>query len=231
MIKQVYEALRAGPKWNETLFIVTYDEHGGFYDHVAPPSKGIPAPDDSKSYPDEFDFQRLGLVCFLFFVDRSHILSTHTHTHSQRIPTLLISPWIERGKIISAPSSSQKPTNTSEFDLTSIPATMKHMFGLNDFLTKRDAWAASFDDVFSELEKPRDDCIEKLPEVPTRLDAESASWEANRPLNHLQQDYLNVISKLNGVSSDHITLQGHGGEWVSAQVDRILRGEGLMGLK
>ena len=26
--KAVYEALRAGPKWNETLFVLTYDEHG-----------------------------------------------------------------------------------------------------------------------------------------------------------------------------------------------------------
>jgi len=33
-IKRIYEALRASPVWNETLFIITYDEHGGFYDHV-----------------------------------------------------------------------------------------------------------------------------------------------------------------------------------------------------
>lgn len=38
LIKKVYEAIRAGPKWEETLFIITYDEHGGFYDHVAPPA-------------------------------------------------------------------------------------------------------------------------------------------------------------------------------------------------
>ena len=208
LIKRVYEALRSGPKWNETLFIVTYDEHGGFYDHVPPPSENIPAPDDSKSFPDTFDFTRLGL----------------------RVPTLLISPWVQRGTVVSAPSASQKPTNSSEFDLTSIPATMKRMFGLKDFLTKRDAWAATFDDVFTRQDKPRDDCIEKLPDVPTTLDAEAASWEANRPLNHLQEDYLHVISKLNHVSRDHITLQGHGGDWISDQTDRIFRGEGLKGL-
>jgi hypothetical protein len=38
----VYEALRASPQWEETLFLITYDEHGGFYDHVAPPDQGIP---------------------------------------------------------------------------------------------------------------------------------------------------------------------------------------------
>ena len=34
---QVYEALRRSPDWEDTLLIVTYDEHGGFYDHVMPP--------------------------------------------------------------------------------------------------------------------------------------------------------------------------------------------------
>ncbi|KAM2458151.1 hypothetical protein ACFX1W_006972 [Malus domestica] len=33
-VKEVYETLRASPQWNDTLFIITYDEHGGFYDHV-----------------------------------------------------------------------------------------------------------------------------------------------------------------------------------------------------
>jgi phospholipase C len=33
-VREVYEALRRSPNWPHTLFIVTYDEHGGFYDHV-----------------------------------------------------------------------------------------------------------------------------------------------------------------------------------------------------
>lgn len=38
----VYNALASGPKWDQTLLLVVYDEHGGFHDHVAPPE----APDD-----------------------------------------------------------------------------------------------------------------------------------------------------------------------------------------
>ena len=38
----VYNALASGPAWERTLLLIVYDEHGGFYDHVAPP----PAPDD-----------------------------------------------------------------------------------------------------------------------------------------------------------------------------------------
>jgi phospholipase C len=37
LVRKVVEAVVAGPKWNKTLLIIIYDEHGGFYDHVAPP--------------------------------------------------------------------------------------------------------------------------------------------------------------------------------------------------
>ncbi len=74
MIKKVYEALRAGPKWEETLFIITYDEHGGFYDHVVPPHHGIPGNGEVAS--NGFTFDQLGI----------------------RIPTIAISPWIKKGK-------------------------------------------------------------------------------------------------------------------------------------
>jgi phospholipase C len=35
-IRNLVEALVASPKWEKTLLIITYDEHGGFYDHVPP---------------------------------------------------------------------------------------------------------------------------------------------------------------------------------------------------
>jgi phospholipase C len=41
-IRQVYNAVIESPTWERTLLIITYDEHGGFFDHVVPP----PAPDD-----------------------------------------------------------------------------------------------------------------------------------------------------------------------------------------
>jgi hypothetical protein len=37
-VKQVYEAIRQSPHWESSLLVVTYDEHGGFYDHVPPPA-------------------------------------------------------------------------------------------------------------------------------------------------------------------------------------------------
>jgi len=36
-IRDLVEAVVAGPKWEKTLLLITYDEHGGFFDHVPPP--------------------------------------------------------------------------------------------------------------------------------------------------------------------------------------------------
>eukprot|EP00249_Psilotum_nudum_P016118 c25666_g1_i3 orf=1018-2169(-) len=75
-VKEVYEILRVSPQWNETLFVLTYDEHGGFYDHVPTPVRNVPSPDGIIGpAPFHFKFDRLGV----------------------RVPTLLISPWINKG--------------------------------------------------------------------------------------------------------------------------------------
>ena len=44
LVLKTFHALARSPAWPKTLLIITYDEHGGFYDHVAPP----PADDDNK---------------------------------------------------------------------------------------------------------------------------------------------------------------------------------------
>ena len=42
LIHDVYQAVRGGPGWAQTLLVITYDEHGGLYDHVPPPSGATP---------------------------------------------------------------------------------------------------------------------------------------------------------------------------------------------
>lgn len=37
-IAELLERLKRSPQWNNMLVVVTYDENGGFWDHVAPPS-------------------------------------------------------------------------------------------------------------------------------------------------------------------------------------------------
>jgi len=37
LIRSIYTALAQSPQWKNVMLVVTYDEHGGFYDHVPPP--------------------------------------------------------------------------------------------------------------------------------------------------------------------------------------------------
>jgi phospholipase C len=45
-VSKVVNAVMSGPKWSKTLLVLCYDEHGGYYDHVAPPRAVVP--DDIK---------------------------------------------------------------------------------------------------------------------------------------------------------------------------------------
>ncbi len=100
LIHDVYVALRNGAAWNSTLLVVTYDEHGGCYDHVAPPSGATPP--DSNAGEFGFDFTRFGV----------------------RVPTVLVSPWIPAGTVF------RVPAGTTPLDHTSLLATVEHRFGL-----------------------------------------------------------------------------------------------------
>jgi len=48
-VASVYKALAESPAWSKTLFIITYDENGGFYDHVPPPK----AVDDDPEFANQ----------------------------------------------------------------------------------------------------------------------------------------------------------------------------------
>ncbi len=79
LIHDVYTALRNSPSWNSTLLIITYDEHGGNYDHVAPPTNATP-PGDGTIGEFGFDFTRFGV----------------------RVPAVLVSPLIAPGTVFRA---------------------------------------------------------------------------------------------------------------------------------
>ncbi len=74
-LRAVYGALTANPdRWAKTLLIVTYDEHGGFFDHVDPPALPTLAP--AGEYPP---FDTLGV----------------------RVPAFIVSPLVEPGDVYS----------------------------------------------------------------------------------------------------------------------------------
>jgi phospholipase C len=41
-LAEIFDAVANGPEWSSTVLIVTYDEWGGFFDHVAPPRAAAP---------------------------------------------------------------------------------------------------------------------------------------------------------------------------------------------
>ena len=94
------------------------------------------------------------------------------------------------------------PSNTSKFEMTSIPATIKNLFGLPTFLTKRDAWAGSFHELL--LGTPRADTPEHLPDappptqnVPTQHGCGSADEATRR-----QKRHHSLLSQLLGEDED-----------------------------
>jgi phospholipase C len=85
-LKGIYDTLRSNEAlWRKTTLIVTYDEHGGFFDHVIPPVA------EARSRP-------------LVFTDGGptgpapSTSSTMTTSYGLRVPTFVVSPWVPAGK-------------------------------------------------------------------------------------------------------------------------------------
>jgi phospholipase C len=80
LIAEAYNAVRNSPAWNDTLFLIVYDEHGGLFDHVAPPtlSRDPQYPDIPPTRDFGFRFDRLGV----------------------RVPAVFVSPRIKPGTIL-----------------------------------------------------------------------------------------------------------------------------------
>jgi phospholipase C len=116
LIHDVYYALHDGPGWNDTLLLITYDEHGGNYDHVPPPSGAVP-PDDSVG-EFGFDFTRFGV----------------------RVPALLVSPRVAAGTVFRAKRGTIDHTSVLKtlelrWDLDPLTARDKAAPDLGDALT------------------------------------------------------------------------------------------------
>jgi phospholipase C len=63
LIKSTYEALRNSPIWESSMLLITYDEHGGFFDHVAPPAAIAPGDTqvNNKYNKHGFSFEQNGV--------------------------------------------------------------------------------------------------------------------------------------------------------------------------
>jgi phospholipase C len=68
-LQSIYQALATSPQWERCMFIITYDEHGGFYDHAPPPV----VVDERAA----LGFDQLGF----------------------RVPSQIVGPWVKQGHV------------------------------------------------------------------------------------------------------------------------------------
>lgn len=96
-LNELYEALLDNPLWEHLLLVISFDEHGGTWDHVAPP-RAVPPDADTGAYGDDlsFRFDRFG----------------------PRVPTILVSPHVTPGTVFRAPAASYP------FDHASVISTL-----------------------------------------------------------------------------------------------------------
>ncbi|MGY3610939.1 MULTISPECIES: phospholipase C [unclassified Bradyrhizobium] len=81
LVARIYNALIQSNQWRNMLFVVTYDEHGGFFDHVPPPGTPQNPP------PPEFE----GPVPRIHPDGPEHL--------GVRVPALIISPYVSGGSV------------------------------------------------------------------------------------------------------------------------------------
>jgi phospholipase C len=145
LIADVYGWIKASPAFAETLLVITYDEHGGCYDHVAPPG-GARNPDrDNRPGQDGFKFDRFGV----------------------RVPCVVVNPHIRRGLVA-------RPAGRTPFDHTSIIKTVQQCFGLSGSLTERDRAAPDFSGLLG-LDAPRTDDLPVVQPLPVEPAAAPSS--------------------------------------------------------
>lgn len=138
LIKSVYGALRGNPAiFEKTLLVITYDEHGGLYDHVPPPPATPPGGRVLRSWTRRVGIATRALLAKLqgrpvptqesFAFDRLGV----------RVPGVLVSPWIQSGTVVH-----------TQLEHASIPATLRALFAPHSAsLTARDGAANTFHQV------------------------------------------------------------------------------------
>jgi phospholipase C len=194
LLATIYEAVRNSPDWDSTLLVVLFDEHGGCYDHVAPPGAAdcqvAVAPDRviPKGEPGGigFRFDRLG----------------------PRVPAVVISAY------------TPPQTRLHEiFEHTSVLSTVVNCFGLpQGRLGNRQAVAADLSEAVSLPEARTDRAPIAKPQFSMLADIE-AEWHAivhsrllrekqKRPISDLQRMALHGAAMVTGGTELHPRIAG-----------------------
>lgn len=167
LIATIVRALLDSPHWEETLLIITYDEHGGFYDHMPLPYEVTSTAADgtvtTRSIPP---------------------LSNGERRLGPRVPTFVISPFV-------APMTNGK-VNVSKtiYDHTTIPATILRCFCSPHppSMGPRADGAADLRDLLTlDTARPRSDFDQLVRELDTVANGPVVSLNGNVPAAPLRK--------------------------------------------
>lgn len=89
LVKRVYDAISSSPLWEKTLLIITYDEYGGFFDHVLP--REVSDPQDPEYVSSMFSDPQ--------FPEQAPPGQFHpqpVHYRGVRVPAFIVSPWVAK---------------------------------------------------------------------------------------------------------------------------------------
>ena len=157
----IYYTLFGSAIWPQTLLIITYDEHGGCYDHVPPPENAV-APDNSTG-EDGFAFTRFGV----------------------RVPTVLVSPLIPAGTVFR--TTSPTPFDHTSILATlekrfGLPPLTKRDAAAPDIGNVLSLATARTDDPLSGVQPPVSSHKPALPSGPSHLQCVLAETAENLPI-------------------------------------------------
>jgi phospholipase C len=151
-LRDVFAALAASPHWERSVFVLTYDEWGGFFDHVAPPQ----LPDDLANPIDADNFGQAGF----------------------RVPGLVASPFARPGYVEHAVTDHTSVLRFLEWRFLGAPprgpgrdddtwfftTRDRNAFNLAEVLLADDADPELGFDLDVAIDRPTPGCVE--PEVP-----------------------------------------------------------------
>ena len=210
LIKKVYETIRNSPHWESSMLLITYDEHGGFFDHVPPPTANSPGDGiaDEDNNHNNFSFTQLGL----------------------RVPAIVISPLIRKNTLDATlyEHSTLLATLESFFGLKPLTnrdltaSTLDHLFSLPSART--DTPATLPNPAESDFSCDGGPNFVETGEVSTGLQAErdGDGWRDYRgPVDGSQRGFLEIalfkaLALARGrdrpqIRKEYLAIQTHGG--------------------
>ena len=170
LLHAIWTAVSTSPGWTKTMLIITYDEHGGCYDHVLPPIGAVPPDQASRPGESGFGFDRFGV----------------------RVPTVVVSPYIAPGTVFRSDQS-------TPYDHTSILATLRDWIGIDpaDMLTSARVAAAPTLAQVLTLATPRTDLPSLVP--PTAVATVATAVPMTAAPNDLQKSLVSGAARRFGI--------------------------------